>query len=134
MLSQKANEEERNKSVLKRIKYLLIFIFFLAIEVLIALFVHDSFIRPYVGDVLVVFVIYLFIRIMIPEKCKWLPVYLFIFAVGVEIGQYFHIVEKLGLSDNIFMRILIGSTFDMKDIICYGVGSVILQMFVWIKE
>lgn len=94
---------------------------------------EDSFIRPYVGDVLVVFVIYFFVRIMILEKCKWLPMFIFLFAVGVEIGQYFHIAEKLGMSDDVFVKNLIGSTLDMKDIICYGVGSLILQMFVWVK-
>ncbi|MCW5910752.1 MAG: DUF2809 domain-containing protein [Cyclobacteriaceae bacterium] len=38
-------------------------------EVLIALFVHDSFIRPYVGDVLVVILIYCFVKsfIDLPE-------------------------------------------------------------------
>ena len=36
-------------------------------EVLIALYVHDAFVRPYIGDVLVVIVIYTFIRIFVPE-------------------------------------------------------------------
>ena len=37
----------------RRIVYALIALGLLAVEVLIALFVHDNFIRPYVGDVLV---------------------------------------------------------------------------------
>lgn len=133
MLSQKAYKEERNKSVYKRIQYLFGFIFFLIIEVLIALFVHDNFVRPYIGDVLVVVVIYFFVRIFILEKYKFLPVIIFAFAVGVEVCQFFDIVKRLGLSDNIFMRILIGSTFDRKDIVCYGIGSMLIQMIVWVK-
>lgn len=134
MLSSKSYKEERNKNIYKRLSYLFGFIFFLAVEVLIALFVHDKFVRPYIGDVLVVVEIYLFVRIFIPEGHKFLPILIFAFAVGVEVCQFFHIVERLGLSDNIFLRVLIGTTFDIKDIICYGIGSVLIQMIVWTKE
>ena len=106
----------------KRMFYALLTIIFLLIEILIALFVRDRFIRPYVGDMLVVVVIYTFLRIWIQNKIKLLPLYVFLFAAGVEVLQYFEIVKILGVEDNTFLRILIGSTFDMKDIFCYGVG------------
>lgn len=111
----------------KRWLYLAAFLLFLAVEVWIALFVHDRFVRPYIGDVLVVVVLYCFVRIFLPDRCKWLPVPIFLFAAGVEFLQYLNIVELLHLSDNAFMRVLIGSVFDGKDIICYGVGCAILQ-------
>lgn len=120
----------------KRLLYLLATIILLIIEILIALFVHDKFIRPYVGDVLVVIVIYTFVRIIIPERCKWLPLYIFIFAVMVEVLQYFKIVELLGLKNNRFLAVLIGTMFDVKDIICYGVGCLLLgicEFAVWKK-
>lgn len=113
----------------ERIKYLLCFILLLMIEVCIAVYVHDQFIRPYIGDVLVVMVIYCFIRTIFPESIKGLPFDIFLFATVVEILQYFHIaeiVDKIGLPDNTILRILIGSTFDIKDIICYGVGCALL--------
>lgn len=110
----------------QRIKYTITFVLLLFIEVLIALYVHDSFVRPYVGDMLVVIVLYCFIRIFIPDKFSLLPLYIFIFAAGVEVLQYFRLIQILGLENNIFLRVLIGSVFDMKDIGCYGVGSVIL--------
>ncbi|MBE5886346.1 MAG: DUF2809 domain-containing protein [Lachnospiraceae bacterium] len=110
----------------ERLIYALITIALLIIEVLIALFVHDSFIRPYVGDMLVVIVLYTFIRIFIPEKVKFLPSYILCFAVLVEVLQYFRIVEVLGLSDNRFFSVLIGSVFDIKDIICYAVGCLLI--------
>lgn len=112
----------------RRILYFVAFLIFLAIEVFIALFIHDSFVRPYIGDVLVVVTLYFFVRIFLPDRCRWLPLYIFVFAVGVEILQYFNIVEWLKLSDNTFMRILVGSVFDVKDIICYGVGCAVLQI------
>lgn len=113
----------------KRLGYLIATILLLCIEVIIALFVHDNFIRPYIGDVLVVIVIYTFVRIFITEKCKHLPLYIFLFAALVEVLQLFRIVEILGLSDNRFLSIVIGSTFDIKDVICYGVGCIFLGAY-----
>ena len=109
----------------KRLVYLGLTFVLLAVEVLIALFVHDNFIRPYIGDVLVTVLICAFLRIFIPKGVKLLPLYVFIFAAGVEVLQYFRIVELLGLSDNRFFSILIGSVFDVKDVVCYGIGCVI---------
>ena len=117
----------------KRILYAVATLLLLLIEVIIALYVHDDFIRPYVGDILVVIVIYTFIRIIIPEKCKLIPLYIFIFATGVELLQLANIVEILGVADNKFLKILIGSVFDIKDIVCYAVGCVILCMYEWVR-
>ena len=86
----KLNKEEKTKL---RIRYVVCFILSLLIEILIALFVHDKFIRPYVGDALVVIVLYCAVRVIIPKKCKLLPLYIFIFAAGVECLQYFHLVQ-----------------------------------------
>ena len=113
----------------KRLVYLLATIILLIIEVLIALYVHDDFIRPYAGDAIVVIVIYTFIRIFIPEKYRLLPLFVFIFAVVVEILQGIHIVNIIGVADNRFLRTLIGDSFDIKDILCYGVGCILLWLY-----
>ena len=42
----------------------------MAVETLIALYVHDKVIRPYVGDLLVVLVVYCFVRIFVPVKVR----------------------------------------------------------------
>lgn len=114
----------------KRIIYIILTVIILAVEVLIALFVHDRIIRPYVGDMLVVVVVYTFVRIWIPDSVRLLPLYVFLFATAVEILQYFNLVELLGVSDNRFLRILLGTSFDVKDILCYAVGCVL----VWVVE
>jgi len=109
----------------RRLVYLFLTLLLLIVEVLIALFVHDNFVRPYMGDVLVTVLICSFLRIIIPKGVKLLPLYVFIFSAGVEVLQYFRIVELLGLSDNRFFSILIGSVFDVKDIVCYGIGCLL---------
>ena len=113
---------------MKRVYYAIATLVLLAIEVLIALFVRDNFVRPYVGDMLVVVVIYAFVRIFVPEKCRLLPLWIFLFAVAVEVLQYFEIVRLLGLSNSRFMSVLIGGTFDWKDIVCYAVGCGLLGL------
>ena len=113
----------------KRITYAIATMILLLIEILIALYVHDAFVRPYLGDVIVVVVLYTFIRIFVPEKCPLLPLWVFVFAAGVEVLQLLHIVDLLGLGNISFFRILIGSVFDVKDIICYAVGCALLGIY-----
>ena len=113
----------------KRGLYLITTILLLTIEILIALYVNDRFIRPYVGDMLVVVVIYTFVRIFMPEGWSLLPLAIFIFAVFVEILQWFHIVDVLGLSDSRFFSVLIGGVFDWKDILCYGFGCALVGIY-----
>ena len=110
---------------LRRGIYAGLFLLFLAVEVLIALFVRDAFLRPYVGDVLVVVVICLFVRIFFPHRPRLLPLYVFFFSAAVEIGQYFDYVTLLGLDQIRFFRILLGTTFSVEDLLCYGVGAVL---------
>ncbi len=44
------------------IRYFLLFIALLIIEILIALYVHDEIVRPYIGDVLVSILVYCFVK------------------------------------------------------------------------
>ena len=115
----------------KRINYAIAFVILLLVEVIIALYVRDSFVRPYMGDLLVVIVLYTGIRIFIPDGYRLLPLYIFIFATLVEYLQYFKIVELIGAQNNVFLRILLGSVFDVKDIMCYGIGCVLLGIYQW---
>ena len=121
----------------KRTAYLLATVLIFILELFIALFVRDAFIRPYVGDMLVVVLIYTFLRIIFPERPRLLPLYVFLFAAGVEALQGIRIVELLGLQDNRFFSVLIGTTFDWKDIVCYGVGCALLglwEVWLWRKK
>lgn len=113
----------------KRIGYLLATVLFFIIELLIALFVRDKFIRPYVGDMLVVVLIYTFLRIIFPERPRFLPLYVFTFSTTVELMQAINIVGLLGLQDNRFFRVLIGTTFDIKDIVCYAIGCILCGLW-----
>ncbi len=105
------------------------FILILTIEICIALFIRDSFIRPYVGDMLVTVLICCFVRFFIPEKFRIIPLLVFAFSTLVEIGQYFDFVKLLGLDNNLFVSTLLGRTFSVADIICYGMGCALFAVF-----
>ncbi len=111
------------------IKYLIAFVMLIIIEALIAIYLHDDIIRPYIGDILVVILMYTFIRAFVSKPIEWLPAYIFAFATAVELAQYFKLVELLNLQNNKFARIIIGSSFDLKDILCYFVGAGVLVLW-----
>ncbi|MBP3327534.1 MAG: DUF2809 domain-containing protein [Clostridia bacterium] len=107
-----------------KLVYALLFFAVFVLEVLIALFVNDSFIRPFGGDILVTVLLCLFVRAFFPVKTKLLPVYVFLFAVAVEICQYFDVVKLLGFENNVLISTIVGRSYSFIDIICYGVGCV----------
>ena len=117
---------EKSSGKSKRIIYFSAFVLMTLVEVCIAVFVHDNFVRPFIGDVLVVIVVYFFVRIFWPDGIGRLPLYVFLFAIGVEITQYFHLVQLLGLENNRVISIILGGTFDWADILCYGIGCGII--------
>ena len=98
------------------------------VEVFIALFMHDAFVRPYGGDILVVILIYYFVKSFIQVKPLYLAVATVLFAYAVEIGQYFKLIEVLGLQDSKIMQTIIGTSFSWGDILCYTVGGIICYL------
>ncbi|MBQ8783716.1 MAG: DUF2809 domain-containing protein [Clostridia bacterium] len=115
-----------------KLVYALLFLTVFAIEVLIALFIDDNFIRPYGGDILVTVLICLFIRAFFPIKTKVMPLYVFLFAVIIEIGQYFDFVKLMGFENNQFISTILGRSFSFVDIICYALGCIIFHFLEWL--
>lgn len=109
-------------------KYFYITVILFAIEVFIAIFVNDNFIRPFIGDVLVVILIYCFLRAFWNIDSSIAAFSVFIFACTIEILQYLNLVNKLGLQNNQIATIILGNTFDWKDIIAYTIGIIIIFM------
>ena len=109
-----------------RMGYGLAALLLFVIEVLIALFVRDRFIRPYGGDILVTLLICCVIRVILPRGYR-LPIGggVLVFAILVEVGQYFGLVYLLGLGHIKFFRILIGTGFSWWDMVCYAAGCIL---------
>ena len=103
--------------------FLLAFIIFI-IELLIALFVRDKFVRPYFGDYLVVILIYCSVRSFVNAAPLKLATGVLLFACLIEVLQYFKITDRLGLSGNTIARIVIGYGFEWWDMLAYTLGII----------
>jgi len=111
------------------LKYLITFLLLFVTIAVIAIFMPGGFIRYHFGDILIVIFIYCFIRILVRNKFKWLPLYIFIFATLVEIGQYFGLVYILGLGHSQIARVVVGTTFDPYDILMYAIGCILIFIY-----
>ena len=103
--------------------YFPLFLAILGVEIWIALCVHDDIIRPYVGDVLVIVLLYAFIRMLFPMKVTYAVTVVFMFACFIEILQAFHFVALLGLENNGIARTVLGTSFSWTDVSMYAVGA-----------
>lgn len=106
-----------------RLPYIVATVVLLGIEVMIGAFVHDDFVRPFVGDVLVTVLLCAMGRIVLP-RWRWLPLGVLLFATVVELSQLIELDRILGV-EGTAIGTAIGSTFDIADLICYAVGCVI---------
>lgn len=117
---------------MRRLCWLSGFVLLLLMEVLIGLYVDDSFIRPYGGDILVVILLGCLVRSLFPEGRLWLSCGLFALALAVEISQYFGLVYRLGLGESPFFLILMGTDFAWGDVWSYSVGCTIFLLLDWL--
>ena len=74
-----------------------------------------------------VIALYVLIWVFIPNGLSQLPLYVLAFACFIEILQYFQLVDVLGISNRI-LRIALGSTFDLKDMVSYAGGYVFILL------
>lgn len=104
------------------IKYIYLFSILFIIELGIAKYIDDAFIRPFIGDVLVVVLIYCFLRAFLNVQSSKVAFGVFVFACCIELLQAIHFATLLGFDKYKPVAIALGSTFDIKDILAYVVG------------
>lgn len=96
------------------------------IEVLIALYIHDRFVRPYLGDVLVVILMYCFLKSFLKLPVLTVAIAVLIFAFTIEFLQFLNLVEKLDLEKSKIARTVIGTSFSWIDLLTYVIGITIV--------
>lgn len=102
--------------------YLGIALLILAVEVFIGLFVRDTIVRPFVGDVLVVVLLYALLRAFLPASPRTVAVGVLLFSFLIETLQYFDYVALLHLENNRVLSIMLGRTFSWSDYLAYASG------------
>ncbi|WP_348797704.1 DUF2809 domain-containing protein [Flavobacterium adhaerens] len=95
-------------------------------EIFIAMFVHDTFIRPYFGDFLVVLLIYCFLKSFLELTVTQTAILVLLFSFGIEFLQYLNIIKKLNLENSEIASIILGSSFSWIDILAYTLGIIFI--------
>ncbi len=114
----------------KRMLSLCGFALLLVIEIIIGKFAH-GFIRAYVGDVLIIPLIYCFVRIFYVPHAPWLPAAVGSLGILAEVLQYFDLCGFLGIPKGSLLGILLGSSADFADILCYAAGTLLIYGAEW---
>lgn len=104
------------------LRYFLFALVLFIVEVLIALFVRDHFVRPYGGDYLVVILLYCAVRTFVNASTRTVAVGVLLFSYALEVLQYFSLVDRLGLSHNTLAKTVIGYGFEWRDLLAYTLG------------
>jgi hypothetical protein len=106
--------------------YALIALALLLIEIAIALFVRDRFVRPYLGDVIAVILVYAALRATFRLDVIPAAATAFLVAAAIEFGQLFRVLDLLGLADHRIARTVLGYGFELKDFVAYATGGLIV--------
>jgi hypothetical protein len=108
-----------------RRRYALVALLLFATEVLIATrFAHVPLVRGSLGDVLVVMLLYCLVLSLRDVRRLRLAAAVFLFACAIELAQHFEVAPLLGLRHGSVASIVLGSTFQWTDILCYFIGCV----------
>ena len=115
--------------IIFRKHYFILTVFILLIEILIAIFVRDKIVRPYIGDFLVVILIYCFVRTFVRTTVLKAAAGVLIFAYLVEFFQYLNVIAWLGLQNSRLANIILGNSFEWIDIAAYTLGIAAVIIF-----
>jgi hypothetical protein len=108
--------------------YFILTILIFLTEVYIGMYVHDSIVRPYGGDFLVVILIYCFIKSFVNTSVFYTGIGVLLFSFFIEGLQYLNFVDQMGIQNKL-ARIIIGTSFAWEDILVYILG--ILTVFIF---
>jgi hypothetical protein len=102
--------------------YLVCSLVLIGVEVFIGVRMHDRIVRPYGGDYLVVILLYCLIRTCADIPILTTAVFVLVFSYAVEVSQYFHLADHLGLRAPSLARTLLGTYFTWTDMLAYTLG------------
>ncbi|WP_188764084.1 ribosomal maturation YjgA family protein [Emticicia aquatilis] len=115
-----------------KLKPFIAFLLLFLVEVGIALWVDDTLIRPFFGDFLAVIALFFVLKTFLNLS----DLNLAFTAVGVayflEFLQYCNFLKGVGLEKYKIIVIVLGSSFDWRDVFAYTLG--IFAVFLFDKE
>ena len=100
----------------------------LAIELVIALFVRDAFVRPYVGDTLAVVLLYTAALAVLELPRATVALGSLGVALLVDLGQGMGLLDWLGLADVTVARVVLGTFCDPHDCVAYAAALPLIAL------
>lgn len=104
------------------------FLILFIIEACIAFFIKEGFIRHTFGDVLVVIMLYCLIKSFVKAKPIYIAITVLIVSFGIEFLQLTHILQWLHIENNKALKLILGSTFDINDLLAYLFGIIMVLL------
>ncbi|NBA85881.1 DUF2809 domain-containing protein [Emticicia sp. CRIBPO] len=121
-----------------RIRYFIIFLLLFLTEAAIAVFIHDAVIRPFFGDFLAVIAVYFFLKSFLDIRDIVLIWSSLGFAYFLELLQYCNFLKFSGLEKYKILVVVLGSSFDWRDMLAYTLGILSVFLFqqrkTWFKK
>lgn len=105
-----------------KVKYLIISCVILILEITIALFVNDQFIRPIFGDYLASILVFYLLATFLKKDLNKIALLSLLISYIIEFLQYIHILELLNLDKIKILNILLGNSFSWTDMLAYTLG------------
>jgi hypothetical protein len=109
-----------------RPNYLLVATALFVVEVAIARgYIPGAFVRNSVGDVLVIPLLYCFLRGVTKSSPSVALAVGLAAGLTAEVLQYLHLADLLGLKKGSLPYIVLGNTFSWSDLLMYSIGGVL---------
>ena len=112
-----------------KLKSFVIFLLLFLVEVGIALWVDDAIIRPFFGDFLAVIVLFFLLKTFLVISDLNLAFASLSFAYFLEFLQYCNFLKLFDLEKYKIIAIVLGSSFDWRDIFAYTLGIFAVFLF-----
>jgi hypothetical protein len=94
-----------------------------ALELAIAAFVHDGFVRPYLGDALATVLVYCLLSSWWRAPAGRVVLVALLISYAIEVAQALHLLAWLGWQQSRLARLLLGSQFEWIDMLAYTLGA-----------
>ncbi len=109
-------------------RYFIAFLLLLSIEIIIAIFIKQGFIRFVFGDFLVVIMLYYFFKNFVKINSLYIAITVLIIAFSIEFLQLIDVFSILNIPKNTFTKLVLGTTFNVEDLIAYTLGITTILM------
>ena len=111
-----------------RSRYLLLAAGLLGVEIGIAGFAHDRFVRPYAGDFLATILVCCLLKRFWPAPAGRVAAVALLVSYAVEGAQLLHLLRW---QHSAAARLVLGSQFEWGDMLAYTLGAALVLLAEW---